>query len=82
MGSLRLSKVVVAALVVCLSILLISPTEVEGLTCNYQSYVCLPPNDNLCKERCLKNPGGFVDGKCIALTPSPVPVSVCTCCRE
>ncbi|CAD5328697.1 unnamed protein product [Arabidopsis thaliana] len=95
MGSLKLSTVVVTALVVCLSILLISPTEaVEGKLkeeCENVPYgfcpfwLFNPRSEELCKEKCKRfksETSEYYGGFC---TPNGPPGGVsltatCNCC--
>ncbi|CAE6183351.1 unnamed protein product [Arabidopsis arenosa] len=95
MGSLKLSTVVVTALVVCLSILLISPTEaVEGKLkeeCENVPYgfcpfwLFNPRSEEQCKERCQRfksETAEYYGGFC---TPNGPPggmsfTATCNCC--
>ncbi|CAH8283042.1 unnamed protein product [Eruca vesicaria subsp. sativa] len=77
MGSLRLSTVIVAAVVICFSILLLSPTGVEG-SCDFPFGACTPFRD--CKESCIKfRNGKFFDGKCRP-RDKPSMWAACFCC--
>ncbi|CAH8275743.1 unnamed protein product [Arabidopsis lyrata] len=80
MRSLKLRTVFVAAIVVCLSILFLSPTEVEG-SCDFPFGACTPFRD--CKESCIKfkTRAGqtFFDGKCRP-RDRPSVWTACFCC--
>ncbi|KAG7546604.1 Low-molecular-weight cysteine-rich family [Arabidopsis suecica] len=79
MRSLKLRTVFVAAVVVCLSILFLSPT-VEG-SCDFPLGACTPFRD--CKESCIKfkTRAGqtFFDGKCRP-RDRPSVWTACFCC--
>ncbi|VVB12112.1 unnamed protein product [Arabis nemorensis] len=82
MGSLRLSKIVVVALVVCLSILLLSPTEVEGLICDVATSPCKDysrTSDAFCKDICVMESDMFTDGVCRSSGGDGL---YCMCCRD
>ncbi|CAA7047367.1 unnamed protein product [Microthlaspi erraticum] len=82
MTSLMLSKVAVAAVVVvCFSVLFLSPTEVEG-ACDIPNGVCYPGQlfQDSCSDRCKALDKDFYDGTC---TPRPVIMDFmmdCMCC--
>ncbi|CAA7033106.1 unnamed protein product [Microthlaspi erraticum] len=93
MENLRLSTVVFAAVVVCLSVVLLSPIEVEGKSdfltrrkkCDFPLGICyLWQSNKVCNDRCLsaKSRRGheLFDGRC---RPNGATISLvmdCYCC--
>ncbi|AEE84573.1 Defensin-like protein 98 [Arabidopsis thaliana] len=77
MGSLRVSTVVIAV-VACLSILLISPTEVDGrLVCDTPAGTCT--SSSTCNDQCNTWGGNYSGGEC---ADSSFPgLSICYCCH-
>ncbi|CAF2026547.1 unnamed protein product [Brassica oleracea] len=80
MGSLKLSLVVVV--VVCFSVLLLSPIEVEG-ACDIPNGICWPGNlfQASCRDRCLDLNRNYHDGTCTPSENIMTFVSNCMCCR-
>ncbi|CAA0396108.1 unnamed protein product [Arabidopsis thaliana] len=82
MGSLRLSTVAIAV-VVCLSILLISPTEVDGRqVCDYDKGECNSyEKSSTCIEPCKQLDSKFIGGRCIPVG-GITGMGLCVCCRD
>ncbi|ESQ55133.1 hypothetical protein EUTSA_v10026698mg [Eutrema salsugineum] len=81
MGSLRLSTVVVAAVFVCFSILILSPTEVEG-SCDIPWGVCHFISEtwgDKCNDKCKAS--GYDSGTCTPGGDVMTFIMTCMCCH-
>ncbi|KAG7546600.1 Low-molecular-weight cysteine-rich family [Arabidopsis suecica] len=81
MGSLRLSTVGSIAVLVCLSILLLSPTEVDGWgKCDYRKGVCsTAATSSTCDEPCKALDSKYHGGECLNVGGGQ---GICWCCHD
>ncbi|XP_010448919.1 PREDICTED: defensin-like protein 95 isoform X2 [Camelina sativa] len=80
MASLRLSTVVATAVVVCLSILLISPTVNGWGVCEYRLGLCsTAAKSSTCDEPCKALDSKYHGGECLNVGSGK---GICWCCHD